>query len=116
REPAPRLESHTAAPARGRQAIACLVDDGEWNMAKLPVHGVAEHEEVDERKDHRRDDQNRLSPESQVSALTDRRDAQEDPKQGTDAPRSLLVCHASRRPRPVYEKKTSSSVTGAIVR
>jgi hypothetical protein len=71
-------------------------------MSKLSVERIAEHEEIDEREEHRRDDQDGLTPQRQIGALADRRDPEERAHRPARRPRSVLALHQSpRRPRPV---------------
>ena len=80
--------------------------------------------EIDDRKHHRRHEEHGLPPQRQERALADRRDAEDrEQRAARRAPllpasvmRSRRQASGSRSARPVYEKKTSSSVTSAIVR
>ena len=110
------LKRQNPAAALRRQGVARFVHDGERQLHELAVQRVSEDEQVDEREEHRRDEQNRLPPESEVGALADRRDPENDEPQAARRGPPGFGLHPSRNARPVCEKNTSSRLTGAIVR
>ena len=73
-EAAAALEREHPAPQLGRERVARLVDDGERHVAQVAIQRVSEDDEVEDRKEHRGDDQDRLSPQRQVGALADGND------------------------------------------
>ena len=71
------FEREHGPPALGGKRVARLVDDRDRHVLELSVEGVAENSEIDDRKEHGRDDQDRLAPEGQVGALADGEDSEE---------------------------------------
>ena len=94
-QPPAGLEGEDSPPALGGIGVAGLVHDGERDELELAVHRVAEDQQIDDRKDHRRDHEHGLAPQRQESALTDRRDPEQ--RQQEAPGRLRAAAHGARR-------------------
>ena len=54
-----------------RRHAVILIDDGQLQVLDVAAEGVAEHDELHERKDHRHDDQHRAAAEAPQLAFDD---------------------------------------------
>ena len=97
-EVASAFEREHGAPALGGERVARLVDYRDRHVLELSVEGVAENREIDDRKEHRRNDQDRLAPEGQIGALADGEDSEQGETRPARDPR--------RRPFPDFARAT----------
>ena len=101
-ETASGFQGQHSPPAFRRVGVAGLVHDGERQPLERTVHGVPEDDEVDQRKEHRRDDEHGLPPEREERALPDRGHAEVcEPEPARRRPLFPRALHASRSARPV---------------